>query len=106
MTKSLVSSEDTIFTFHMRRHHGCHDKFSLSQWEITITASRAFTFFIYKSVVLKNKMEFSNQLLNLDINIFDEEKNERIDGRLVQITDSEVDNLIETEENSNTKRKT
>ena len=51
-------------------------------------------------------MEFSNRLLNLDINIFDEEKNERIDGRLVQMTDSEVDNLIETEENSNTKRKT
>ena len=51
-------------------------------------------------------MEFSNRLLNLDINIFDEEKNGRIDGRLVQMTDSEVDNLIETEENSNTKRKT
>ena len=106
VTKSLVSSEDTIFTFHMRRHHGCHDKFSLSQWEITITASRAFTFFIHKSVVLKNKMEFSNQLPNFDINIFDDEQNERIDGRFVPMTDSEVDNLIKTEENANIKRKT
>ena len=50
-------------------------------------------------------MEFSNQLLNLD-KYFRRGKNERIDGRLVQMTDSEVDNLIETEENSNTKRKT
>ena len=23
--ESLASSEDTIFTFHMRRHHGYHD---------------------------------------------------------------------------------
>ena len=67
---------------------------------------RAFTFFIHESVVLKNKMKSSNQLLNLDINIFDDEQYESIDGRLVQMTDSEVDNLIETEENSNTKRKT
>ena len=51
-------------------------------------------------------MEFSNQQFNLDINMFDDELNERIDGRLVQMTDSEVDNLIKTEENSNTKRKT
>ena len=29
-----------------------------------------------------------------------------IDGRFVPMTDSEVDNLIETEENANTKRKT
>ena len=50
-------------------------------------------------------MEFSNQLLNLDIIIFDDEQNERINGRFVQMTDSEVDNLIETEENSNTERK-
>ena len=63
-----------------------------------------FTFFIHKSVVLKNKMEFSNQLPNFDINIFDGEQNERIDGRFVPMTDSEVDNLIETEENANTKR--
>ena len=63
-----------------------------------------FTFFIHKSVVLKNKMEFSNQLPNFDINIFDDEQNERIDGRFVPMTDSEVDNLIETEENANTKR--
>ena len=51
-------------------------------------------------------MEFSNQQFNLDINMFDDELNERIDGRLVQMTDSEVDNLIKTEENSNIKRKT
>ena len=51
-------------------------------------------------------MEFSNQLPNFDINIFDDEQNERIDGRFVPMTDSEVDNLIETEENANTKRKT
>ena len=61
---------------------------------------------IHKSVVLKNMMEFSNQLPNLDISIFDDEQNERIDGRFVPMTDSEVDNLIETEENANTKRKT
>ena len=51
-------------------------------------------------------MEFSNQLPNFDINIFDDEQNERIDGRFVPMTDSEVNNLIETEENANTKRKT
>ena len=51
-------------------------------------------------------MEFSNQLPNFDINIFDDEQNEMIDGRFVPMTDSEVDNLIETEENANTKRKT
>ena len=67
---------------------------------------RAGLLFIHKSVVLKNKMEFSNQLPNFDINIFDDEQNERTDGRFVPMTDSEVDNLIETEENANTKRKT
>ena len=51
-------------------------------------------------------MEFSNQLPNFDINICDDEQNERIDGRFVPMTDREVDNLIETEENANTKRKT
>ena len=51
-------------------------------------------------------MKFSNELPNFDINIFDDEQNERIDGRFVPMTDSEVDNLIETEENANTKRKT
>ena len=45
-------------------------------------------------------MEFSNQLPNFDINIFDDEQNERIDGRFVPMTDSEV------MENANTKRKT
>ena len=51
-------------------------------------------------------MKFSNELPNFDINIFDDEQNERIDGRFVPMTDSEVDNLIKTEENANTKRKT
>ena len=51
-------------------------------------------------------MKFSNQLLNFDIKIFDYEQNERIDARFVPMTDSEVDNLIETEENANTKGKT
>ena len=50
-------------------------------------------------------MEFSNQLPNFDINIFDDEQNERIDGRFVPMTDSEVDNLIETQENANTQEK-
>ena len=51
-------------------------------------------------------MKFSNELPNFDITIFDDERNERIDGRFVPMTDSEVDNLIETEEFANTKRKT
>ena len=51
-------------------------------------------------------MEFSNQLPNFDISIFYNEQNERIDGRFVPMKDSEVDNLIETEEFANTKRKT
>ena len=50
-------------------------------------------------------MEFSNQLPNFDMNIFDGEPNEGIDGRFVPMTDSEVDNLIQTEENANTKTK-
>ena len=37
-------------------------------------------FFIHKSVVCKNMMEFSNQLPNFDISIFDDEQNEGIDG--------------------------
>ena len=45
-------------------------------------------------------MEFSNQLPNFDINIFDDEQNERIDGRFVPMTDSEV------KEDANTKRNT
>ena len=46
-------------------------------------------------------MEFSNQLPNLD----NDEQNDRIDGRFVLMTDSEVDNLIEREENANLKNK-
>ena len=49
---------------------------------------------------------FSNQLPNFDINIFDDEQNEWIDGRFAPMTDSEVDNLTETGETANTKRKT
>ena len=45
-----------------------------------------FPFFIHKSVFLKNKIEFSNQLPNFDINIFDDEQNERIDGKFVPMT--------------------
>ena len=56
--------------------------------------------------LLEKEMEFSNQLPNFDINIFDDEQNEMIDERFVPMTDSEVDNLIETDENANTKRKT
>ena len=51
-------------------------------------------------------MKFSNELPNFDINIFDDQQNERIDVRFVPMTDSEVDNLIKTEENANIKRKT
>ena len=51
-------------------------------------------------------MKFSNEPPNFDITIFDDERNERIDGRFVLMTDSEVDNLIKTEENANTKRTT
>ena len=29
--ENFVSSEDTIFILHMRRYHGCHGNFSLSQ---------------------------------------------------------------------------
>ena len=55
---------------------------------------------------MKNKIKFSNELPNFDINIFDDQQNERIGVRFVPMTDSEVDNLIKAEENANTKRKT
>ena len=46
-------------------------------------------------------MEFSNQLLpNDNINIFNDEQNERIDGSFVPMIDGEVDYLIETRENA------
>ena len=51
-------------------------------------------------------MAFSDQLPNFAIDIFDDKQNKRIDGRFVPMTDSEVDNFIEMEENANTKRKT
>ena len=66
---------------------------------------RAFTF-ITHNIILKTKMAFSDQLPNFEIKIFDDEQNERIDGRFVPMTDSKVDNLIETEENATAKRKT
>lgn len=48
----------------------------------------------------ENKMEFSNQLPNFNINFFDGELKERF----VPMTDNEVNNLIETwEENVNKK---
>ena len=54
---------------------------------------------------LKNRMEFSKQLPNFDKNIFDNEQNKRIVRRFLPMRDSKVDNLIETEENANTKNK-
>ena len=33
--KNLVSSEETIFIFHMWKYHGCHGYFSLcNQWNL------------------------------------------------------------------------
>ena len=49
-------------------------------------------------------MEFSNKLPNVIIDIFNDEQNERIDGRFVPMTDSEVDYLIATRENAITQR--
>ena len=51
------------------------------------------------------QMEFSNELPHFDINIFDDEQNERIEGRFVPMKDSEVDHLIETEEKTKTKNR-
>ena len=53
------------------------------------------------SVPLKNKVEFSNQPPNFD----NDDQNERIDGRFVLMTNSEVDNLIERQKNANSKNK-
>ena len=50
-------------------------------------------------------MEFSNQLPNFDKNIFNNKQNKRIVARFLPMRDSKVDNLIETEENANTKNK-
>ena len=55
---------------------------------------------------LEKQDGFSNLLPNFDINIFHDVQNEGIDGRFVPMTDSEVDNLTETGETANTKRKT
>jgi len=51
-------------------------------------------------------VESSNQVPNFDLSFLDEERNERTDGRFVLVKDSDVDKLIETKENANTKRKT
>ena len=75
---------------------------------------RARLAFFHKSLALKTKsvgllvveMEFSNEVPNFDLSFLDEEQNERSDGRFVPVTDSDVDKLIETEENANTERKT
>ena len=98
--ENFVSSEDTI------------GKISRLSWLLQSqpignyhhSIARVY-FFIHESVALKNKMQFTNHLPNFDINIFDDEQNERIDGRFVPVTDGEADNLIETEENANTKNK-
>ena len=45
-------------------------------------------------------MEFPNQLPNFDINIFDDEQNERINGRFVPMTDSEVKGDANTKRNT------
>ena len=38
--ENFVSSEDTIFIFHMWRYYGFHGYFSLSQWNLqTLYAS-------------------------------------------------------------------
>lgn len=52
-----------------------------------------------------SRLEELDLLPNFDINIFDNEQNEKSDGRFFPMTDSEVYNLIETEENANTKKK-
>ena len=103
--ENLVSSEDRIFTFHMWRYHGCHDYFSLSQLEIPITPSRAFTTFSFTNQSSWKTRWIFKSTPNFDINIFDDVQNEGIDGRFVPMTDSEVDNLTETGETDNTKRK-
>lgn len=44
-----------------------------------------------------SRLEEQDLLPNFDINIFDNEQNEKSDGRFFPMTDSEVFNLIETE---------
>lgn len=48
-------------------------------------------------------MVFSNKLQNFDMKMFDNKQNKRIDERFVPVTDSEVNYLIETEENALTR---
>ena len=75
---------------------------------------RARLVFFHTYFALKTKsvgslvieMEFSNQVPNFHLSFLDEEQNERTDGRFVPATDSDVDKLVETEENATTKRKT
>ena len=87
----LASSEDIVLIFHMLRYRACHDYRSLNHSKICH----------HRLVASENKMEFSNQLLpNDNINIFNDEQNERIDGSFVPMIDGEVDYLIETRENA------
>jgi len=75
---------------------------------------RARLAFFHTSFALKTKsvgrlifeMEFSNQVSNFHLSFLDKEQNERTDGRFVPASGSDVDKLIETEENANTKKKT
>ena len=111
--ENLVSSEDTIFIFHTVK---ISRSTSVSANRKRASQHRARLTFVHKSFALPNEinsvgrlvveMEFSNEVPNFDLNFFDEEQNERTDRRFVPVTDSEVDKLIETEENANTKRKT
>ena len=65
----------------------------------------AFFFFIKKSFALKKQNGiFNSTTLFRQKCFFDDERNERIDGRFVPMTDSVVDNLIETDENAHTKK--
>ena len=91
--ENILSTDDGIFIFHMCRQGGCHDYFNLSQSEITITVSRAFPFFIHKSVALKNTMEFSNEL-PININIFDDEQSDRVDALSREISSWRLEDKI------------
>ena len=49
---------------------------------------------------------FVNELPNFDIDLFPEREEEEYPGRFLSVTDSDVDMLIEGEENTKTTRKT
>ena len=58
--RHFVFSEDTIFIF------DCEDIKVVITASVNNTGSLPLSFFIHKSVTLKNKMEFSNQLPNFE----------------------------------------